>query len=445
MSLQLVTALEVGQSQCSHSGEVPGSWEEIIVKLTIVTASVLAALLGTAAWAAPVCNDDLRVLAQPRDGLTLLEEYVDEFEELSGAGFEIDYLNENDRRTKSQADASTVGSYNVYYVDEANLPLFASSDWIVPLDGFYPAEYDYDDFDAGMRSAATYDGKQWFAPIQGGGDLMVYRTDLLEKAGIEPPKTWEDYKGAVAALHDPDNGVYGVALRGQRGSGANVWRWLPLFAAKGGKWVDEAGNFTFNSDAAVQATEEYLDLFQYSAPGTQTGSFDESTGAFRSGKVALLIESAPLGAMSKDPSQSQVVDTVAFAPPPEPLPGAGYAHGFAIASRANANDEDKACAGLFVAWATSKEQEARRLAEGQPGELTRKSTFESQEYVDTFGENLSQAMAATGAKTEVLFWQDPRWQELGNAWGIKLEELITGSRTDVKGALDELEAFAKQL
>ena len=52
-------------------------------------------------------------------------------------------------------------------------------------------------------------------------------------------------------------------------------------------------------------------------------------------------------------------------------------------------------------------------------------------------------MAETGDKTEVLFWQDPDWQELGNAWGIKLEEMITGSRSDIKGALDELEALAK--
>lgn len=415
------------------------------MKRTFATASMLAALLGTAASAQQICNDDLRILAQPREGLTLLEDYVDEFEELSGAGFEIDYLNENDRRAKSQADASTVGSYNVYYVDEANLPLFASAGWIVPLDGYYPPEYDYQDFDAGMRTVASYDGKEWFAPIQGGGDLMVYRTDLLAAAGIAPPKTYDEYKAAVAKLHDPENGVYGVALRGQRGSGANVWRWLPLFAANGGEWVDEDGNFAFNSDAAVKATEEYLDLFQYSAPGTKTGSFDESTGAYRAGKVALIIESAPLGAMSKDPSQSQVVDQVEFTPPPSPLPGSGYAHGFAIASKANDTEELKTCAGLFVGWATSKGQETRRLAAGQPGELTRKSIYESPEYVATFGENLSAAMAATGDSTEVLFWQDPRWQELGNAWGIKLEELITGSRTDVKATLDELEDFANTL
>jgi multiple sugar transport system substrate-binding protein len=406
--------------------------------------AVVALAAASNAFAAAVCEKDLRILAQPRDGLTLLEQKVDEFKNLSGAGFEISYLNENDRRAKSQADASTVGSYNVYYVDEANLALFASSGWIVPLEGYYPKEYDYNDFDAGMRAAATYDGKQWFAPIQGGGDLMVYRTDLLQKAGIEPPKTWDEYKAAVAKLHDPQNGIYGTALRGQRGSGANVWRWMPLFKAYGGEWFKD-GKPAFNSDAAVKATQEYLDLFKYSAPGTQTGSWDEATGAFRAGKVAIIVESAPLGGISLDKTQSQVADKVGFAVPPTPLPGGGYAHGFAIAAKANPTEQEKTCAGLFVAWSTSKEQEASRLAAGQPGELTRTSTFQSPDYVKTFGQNLADAMAATGARTQVTFWQDPHWQELGNQWGIMLEELITGSRTDIKGALNELEAFANKL
>ncbi|SPZ49590.1 putative xylose ABC transporter, substrate-binding component [Agrobacterium tumefaciens] len=219
---------------------------------------------------------------------------------------------------------------------------------------------------------------------------------------------------------------------------------MPLFKANGGEWYKD-GKPAFNSEAAVKATQAYLDLFEYSAPGTQTGSWDESTGAFRAGKVALIVESAPLGGMSVDMAQSQVADKVAFSVPPTPLPGAGYAHGFAIAAKANKSEEDKACAGLFVAWATSKEQEARRLAAGQPGELTRISTYQSPQYAKTFGQNLADAMAATGSHTQVTFWQDPRWQELGNQWGIMLEELITGSRTDIKASLTELEAFANKL
>ncbi|TIT99566.1 MAG: sugar ABC transporter substrate-binding protein, partial [Mesorhizobium sp.] len=101
-------------------------------------AFVLTASVSTAALAqAPICSAPVKVLAQPRDGLTLLEDSKDEFKKLSGAGFQIDYLNENDRRAKSRADASTVGNYNVYYVDEANVALFASSGWIAPLTDYY--------------------------------------------------------------------------------------------------------------------------------------------------------------------------------------------------------------------------------------------------------------------------------------------------------------------
>jgi multiple sugar transport system substrate-binding protein len=129
---------------------------------------ILAAGLADIANAEAVCSHDLRVLAQPRDGLTLLEKYKDEFKGLSGASFNIDYLNENDRRAKSRADASTVGKYNVYYVDEANVALFAKSNWVAPLLDYYPKDYDFADFDPGQQKVATFEDKVYFAPLTGG-------------------------------------------------------------------------------------------------------------------------------------------------------------------------------------------------------------------------------------------------------------------------------------
>lgn len=416
-------------------------------RLVASTAAFVFTLTGaTAAFAADnVCTEDVRILAQPRDGLTTTEEYAGEFRELSGVGFQIDYLNENDRRAKSRADASTIGRYNVYYVDEANLAQFAAADWIVPITDYYPAEYDFDDFDPGRRTTATYDGNIWFAPIQGGGDLLIYRKDLLEAAGVEPPKTLDALLAAVDTLHDPDNGVYGIALRGQRGSGANVWRWMPYFRGMGGEWFDDAGKPAFNSEAGVKATETYLKLFEYSPPGTQTGSWDESTGAFNSGQVALIVESAPLGSIALDPNVSSVTDKVAFGIPPSPLTGGGYGHGFAIGAKANKSDEAKKCAGLWIAWATSKENELRRLEAGQAGELNRTSIFQSEAFSDKFGKELPAALEATSAVTKVNFWQNPKWPELGDRWGIILEELITGQRSDIPAALQELEDFAQDL
>jgi multiple sugar transport system substrate-binding protein len=396
------------------------------------------------AQAEAVCAQDVRVLAQPRQGLDLLEKSADEFKALSGASFHIDYLNENDRRTKSRADASTVGKYNVYYIDEANVALFAKSKWVLPLLDYYPKDYDYADFDAGRQKVATYGGKVYFAPLTGGGDLMVYRKDLLEKAGLQPPKTLDELIAAVKKLNDPDHGVYGIGLRGQRGSGANVWRWMPYFKGLGGQWFD-GDKPAFNSDAAIKATQVYLDLFKYSAPGTKTGSWDEDTGAFLSGQVAILIESSPLGGEAVDPRRSKVVGKIGFAAPPSPLTGGGYGHGFAIAAKGNKDDAARKCAGLFIAWSTSKENEKRRLDDNEFGELNRTSVMSSPEFNQKFGADLGQALADTSKVTAVNFWQDADWPALGDHWGISLEELIAGTRTDIKGSLSELETFANQL
>ena len=75
----------------------------------VAAVCLMSSALMVPALAADVCASDVRVLAQPRDGLTLLEKYKDEFKALSGASFNIDYLNENDRRAKSRADASIIG------------------------------------------------------------------------------------------------------------------------------------------------------------------------------------------------------------------------------------------------------------------------------------------------------------------------------------------------
>src|ERR1700722_15572762 len=190
----VVVSLWGPMSRCRSRRRRSGKskWRERDMRLRAALAAaggalILAAGLAGTANAEAVCSHDLRVLAQPRDGLTLLEKYKDEFKGLSGASFNIDYLNENDRRAKPRADASTVGKCNVYYIDEANVALFAKSNWVTPLLDYYPKDYDFADFDLGRQKVATFEDKVYFAPLTGGGDLLVYRKDLLEKAGVKVP------------------------------------------------------------------------------------------------------------------------------------------------------------------------------------------------------------------------------------------------------------------
>lgn len=379
----------------------------------------------------------LNVIAQGMPAVTALDAHLAEFNQKWDTEVKITLLGENERRAKARLDASTgAGSYQVVYMDEANLAEYVAAGWVLPLADVVPAGYDLADFRVDLSNVATVDGVQYFAPFVGGGDVMMYRKDILAAKGIAVPKTLDEMVAAIKATNDPENHVYGWSARGQRGSGMNVWRWTPFFRAMGGEWMD-GDKPAFNSPAAVQATELYMDLMHFAPPGVGTFNWSDSVEAFRGGQVSILIESDVFGPWMEDPEKSSVVGKVGYAPPPDPLPSAGWAHGWAVSSVGAKEDCSKTVAGDFVGWATSKEMEQQRLAAGIASDIGRVSTLQSAAYKALVPAEYIDALLATGSKTSLLIMASPVWPEIGDNLGLTLEELFTGTKTDVQAALDE--------
>lgn len=414
----------------------------------LMAGTACAALLPLAAASqdAAQCKGklaSLNVIGQGMPAVTSLDDHLAEFNAKWDTEVKITLLGENERRAKARLDASTgAGTYQVLYIDEANLAEYVNAGWIYPLADVVPADYALEDFRVDLANVASSGGVLYFAPFVGGGDVMMYRKDLLEAKGIAVPTTLDEMVAAISALNDPDAGVYGWSARGQRGSGMNVWRWTPFFRAMGGEWIKD-GAPAFASDPAVKATELYIDLMQSAPPGVGTFNWSDSVEAFRGGQVAILIESDVFGPWMEDPTKSQVVGKVGYAPPPDPLPSAGWAHGWAV-STVGAKDEcAKLIAGDFVGWATSKDMEQKRLAAGIASDIGRTSTMQSEAYKKSVPQEYIDALLATGPKTNLLIMASPAWPEIGDSLGLALEELFTGTRDDVQGALDEV-SFAAE-
>lgn len=385
----------------------------------------------------------LNVIAQGMPAVTALDEHLGEFNGKWDTEVKITLLGENERRAKSRLDTSTgAGSYHVLYIDEANLAEYVSASWVYPLADVVPDSYDIADFRTDLSNVATINGVQYFAPFTGGGDVMLYRKDILAEKGMRVPDSLDELSAAIKAVHDPAAGYYGWSARGQRGSGMNVWRWTPFFRAKGGEWLDN-GMPAFNNEAGVAATELYLDLMQYAPPGVATFNWSDSVEAFRGGQVVFLVESDVFGPWMEDKDKSTVVGKVGYAPPPHPLPSAGWSHGWAV-SRIGANSDcEKVVAGDFVGWATSRDMERKRLAAGIASDIGRISTLQSEAYKALVPAEYIEALLATGKKTDLLIMASPAWPEIGDNLGLVLEELFSGTREDVKGALDEAAFFAE--
>lgn len=409
--------------------------------------SAACALIGAAlpltAFAQSCDVPVIRVLAQKSLGLTVMEKSLADYQKRTGTKIEISYFGENDRRAKSRLDASTgAGSYQVYYVDEANVSEFASAGWIVPLLKYYPKDADYDDFLPGRRAVASYKGVAYFAPLIGGSDFLFYRRDLLEKAHMPVPRTLDELVADIKKLNSPP-AMYGWVARGQRGSGMNVWRWAPFMLAEGGTWTDRNQQPAFNSPAAVKATQLYSGLFKYAPPGSATYDWSNALEAFRSGKVAFMIESTPFADWMEDPSKSSVADKVGYTRPPAPLPSAAYGHGLAI-SAVGAKDEcTRQAAGKFIAFATSKEQEQARLRENVFSDYNRTSTVQSDYFQKHVKPQILAGLKDTTPVSKVTFWPSPQWPDIGDNLGVALEEVFTGTQTDIPGALNDAVQYAQ--
>ncbi|MFC6487004.1 ABC transporter substrate-binding protein [Nitratireductor sp. GCM10026969] len=387
---------------------------------------------------------NLRLLVQPTSSVGLMEELKGEFEAEWQTQVDFTRLGENERRAQQRLDASTgAGAYHIYYLDEANVPEFAAAGWILPILDYYPEHYDFEDFLGSRRAVGSWEGVDYFAPTMGGGDILFYRKDLLDEAGIDVPTTLDEMIAAAEALNNPPE-YYGWANRGQRGSGMNVWTWIPFFLANGGEWTDDDGVPQLNSAAAVKGTEQFVGLFDYAPPGGRTATFAEQVEGFRSGHVAMIYANEIFAPQMEDEDISSVVGKVGYAGPPTPLPSAGFGHGLGIAAAGATSECERLIAGEFIGWATSKEMELERINRSLTSDFGRQSSLDNPDLTASMPPDFLEALQSSSEVTSVLFWRVPEWPTIGDELGLAIEELTTGTRDDVQSALDEVNEFAKQ-
>lgn len=70
-----------------------------------------------------------------------------------------------------------------------------------PLDWLYEEEGLNEVFPQELIDIASYDGKPWSVPVNiHRSNVMWYRTDKLEAAGVEPPTTWDEFFAVAETL-----------------------------------------------------------------------------------------------------------------------------------------------------------------------------------------------------------------------------------------------------
>jgi len=294
-------------------------------------------------------------------------------------------LEENVLRQNVTTDIATGGGqYDVMTIGTYEVPIWGKQGWLVSLNDL-PADYDIDDLLPAIRGGLTVDGQLLASPFYGESSMVMYRTDLMEAAGMTMPEapTWADIEKAAAAMTNTETGVYGVCLRGKAGWGENMAFLTAMSNSFGARWFDEAWNPQFDSPEWKATLDFYLNLMgKYGPPGASNNGFNENLTLFNQGKCGMWID-ATVAASFVTGKDSTVADKVGFALAPDNGLGKRgnwlWAWSLAIPTSSQKQDAAKA----FVNWATNKDYLAlvaskEGWANVPPG--TRTSLYANEEY-----------------------------------------------------------------
>jgi sorbitol/mannitol transport system substrate-binding protein len=294
-------------------------------------------------------------------------------------------LEENELRQRVTTDIATKGGqFDVLTIGTYEVPIWGKQGWLVPLDGL-PASYDVDDILPAIRGGLTVDGKLYAAPFYGESSMVMYRKDLMEKAGLTmaDAPTWTEIKAAAAAMTDKAGEVYGICLRGKAGWGENMAFLTAMSNSFGAKWFDMDWNPQFDQQPWADTLNFYLDLMtNYGPPGASNNGFNENLALFQQGKCGMWID-ATVAASFVTGADSTVAEHVGFALAPDNGLGkrGNWLWAWSLAIPAGSQKVDAAT--TFVEWATSKDYLA--LVAGKEGWAnvppgTRTSLYENPEY-----------------------------------------------------------------
>lgn len=432
------------------SGKLP--WR-LLRALTLAACAILQPAQATRIVIATVDNSQMRQL----------QELGAEFERANpDIRLQWVVLKENALRRLVGSDITTAThQFDVVTIGLYEAALWPPRGWLAPL-ATGPG-YDLADLLPSIRAGLSYRGMLYGAPLYGESSVLMYRKDLLRRAGLRMPAapTWEEVAVLAARLDDKANGVHGICLRANPGWGANMALVTTMVNAYGGQWFDMRWRPQLRSQAWQRALGMYVRLLRnYGPPDPLSKGFNENLALFQAGKCALWVDATVAAGNVSNPKQSPHAGAVGFAPAPAALTSKGsrWLWCWALAVPAGTEARRQAAAQAFVAWATSRDYV--RLVASRKGWAmvpsgTRASTYAEREFrraapwaADELAAirhaDMHDATLPRSPYAGVQFAAIPPFETIGDEVGRYVAEAVA-ARSTVDEALERSQRAAERL
>jgi len=251
---------------------------------------------------------------------------------------------------------------DLFQVNVPNISEFAAAGWVLPVDDLLSKD-ERAKFFPGTLDGSTYNGKLYVIPWYNNGPGLWYRKDLLDAAGFQPPKTYNELVSISQKLQTPDIAGYVLPLP-QIEQG--VINWMEHLWGYGGGIVDDKLNVMLDKGTAgTDSMQRIVDYVykdnvvpQYALTLTQT---QDAMNIFRTGKAIFLrMWYTSGGDLYKDDTTIKgkwAVTTLPSKDGAKPGPGCLGTWNLGISAFSKKPKE----AAEVVRWLTSEEQQTWRV------------------------------------------------------------------------------------
>jgi sorbitol/mannitol transport system substrate-binding protein len=378
-----------------------------------MTAALAVALAGCAGWGGGVGGggaDSINVLMVNNPQMIDLQRLTEAgFTRQTGIRVNFTVLPENDVRDKiSQEFSSQAGQYDVASLSNFEIPIYAKSKWIAPLDGYVKADTQFDQADIlppMTQSLTADDGKLYGEPFYGESSFLMYRKDVLDAAGITMPAnpTWQQVADIAAQVDGKQPGMRGICLRGQPGWGQIFAPLTTVVNTFGGTWFEKDWTPQVDSPQFTRAVDFYVNLVRtHGENGAPQAGFTECLNNMVQGNVAMWYD-ATSAAGSLEAADSPVKGKIGYvAAPVEQTRSSGWLYAWSWSIQQASKKKDNAW--KFISWASGKQYEelvGKEVGWSSVPAGKRASTYQNPDY-------LAQAKAFAAPTEAAISSADPR-------------------------------------
>ena len=138
------------------------------------------------------------------------------------------------------------------------------------------------DFAPGVLSAGTYKDKVYGLAPTVNTIALFYNKDILAKAGVTPPATWDELEAAAAKLTSGDQ--YGLAFNANP-TYEGTWQFLPVM------WSNGGNEKNIDTEETAQALQLWTDLVKDGSVSSSALNWTQADvkDQFLAGKAAMMV------------------------------------------------------------------------------------------------------------------------------------------------------------